>query len=350
MLKDLFGSSVDDGTLKQPFVIAEIGVNHEGSIDLAKRMILEAKMGGADAVKFQTYRASHLAVKESPAYWDLTMEPTRSQFDLFSKHDKFWIEEMQLLSNYCSEIGIEFLSTPFDIESADFLNGMMDCFKISSSDITNKPLIQHICKYNKPIVLSTGASELWEIHEAVSWIEEYGNPLALLHCVLNYPTEDHNAHIGMITGLKQNFPKSIIGYSDHTLPKDMKVCELATILGARIIEKHFTFDKNLPGNDHYHAMDINDLKNFRKIIDRNILVIGGCEVTSLPQEEIAKKNARRSLVANSDIKAGELITNQNLTTKRPASGISPRNLDEVVGLRARIDICNDTVLQWHMLD
>src|SRR5690606_25694149 len=120
--------------------------------------------------------------------------------------------------------------------------------------------IQFICAFNKPVILSTGASHLWEIQEAVSWIEMYGNPLALLHCVLNYPTADHEANVGMILGLRRAFADKIIGYSDHTLPNDMKVCEIATLLGGRIIEKHFTHDKSLPGNDHYHAMDKSDLK------------------------------------------------------------------------------------------
>jgi N-acetylneuraminate synthase len=241
------------------------------------------------------------------------------------------------------------MSTPFDIESANFLNEIMDLFKISSSDITNKPFIEYICKFNKPIILSTGASQLYEIQEAVSWIEKFGNPLALLHCVLNYPTPDTNANLGMILGLKKSFPDILIGYSDHTLPKDMKVCEMATMLGSVIIEKHFTHDKTLPGNDHYHAMDKDDLKLFRANLKRAFEILGSFKVEALDDEEKARANARRSLVANKDIKNGEIVTKDMLTFKRPASGISPKFIDEVVGKMASQNISEDSVMQWDML-
>jgi len=332
--------------LYEPYIIAEAGVNHEGSIEIAKGLIEEAKEGGADAIKFQTYKAESLASKNSPAYWDTTKEPTKSQYELFKKHDSFWKDEMYKLKEYCDKVGIEFMSTPFDIESADFLNEIMDVFKISSSDITNKPFIEYLCKFNKPIILSTGASHLYEIQEAVSWIEKFSNPLALLHCVLNYPTPDTNANLGMILGLKKSFPNIIIGYSDHTLPQDMKVCEMATMLGSVIIEKHFTHDKTLPGNDHYHAMDKKDLKLFRENLKRTFEILGSFKVEALEDEEPARQNARRSLVANTDIKKGEIVTKEMLTFKRPASGISPKFIDEVVGKKASRDIKEDEVLKW----
>ena len=228
-----------------PYMIAEAGVNHEGSMEIAKRLVREAKEGGANAIKFQSYKAESLASKDSPAYWDTTKEPTQSQYELFKKHDSFWKAEMQELKNYCDEVGIEFLSTPFDIESATFLNDMMDVFKISSSDITNKPFIEFMCGFGKPILLSTGASSLEEVKDAVGWIKAFDLPLSLMHCVLNYPTPDKNANLGMILGLKEAFPDLVIGYSDHTLPKNMKVCEVASLLGSKIIEKHFTHDKTL---------------------------------------------------------------------------------------------------------
>jgi N-acetylneuraminate synthase len=169
-LLDLFKThNTFETKLYKPYIIAEIGVNHEGSMELAKRLIDEAKEGGADAVKFQSYKAETLASKDSPSYWDTTKEPTTSQYELFKKHDSFWIEEMQELKLYCDKVGIEFMSTPFDIESADFLNNLMDVYKISSSDLTNKPFIEYMCKFNKPIILSTGASNLYEVQEAVSW-------------------------------------------------------------------------------------------------------------------------------------------------------------------------------------
>ncbi len=334
--------------LYRPYVIAEIGVNYEGSMALAKRLVDEAKEGGADAVKFQTYKADTIASKDSPAYWDTTKEPTKSQHELFQKHQGFWKDEMQELKNYCDQVGIEFMSTPFDVESADFLNEMMDVYKISSSDITNKPFIEYMCRFNKPIILSTGASSLSEIQEAVSWIEKHGNPLALLHCVLNYPTPDKNANLGMILGLKQAFPDKIIGYSDHTLPHDMKVCEMATMLGSVIIEKHFTHDKTLPGNDHYHAMDKEDLKLFRNNLERTFEILGSFKVEALEDEAPARANARRSLVAARDIAKGQTITKEDLTFKRPAHGVSPKFIDDVVGKAATVDINDDDVIKWDM--
>lgn len=348
-LLDIFGKMhPSEARLPMPYIIAEAGVNHEGSMDLAKRLIEEAKEGGADAIKFQTYKADKIASKDSPAYWDTTKEPTKSQYELFMKHDKFWEKEMQELKGYCDEVDIEFLSTPFDIESAAFLNEMMAVFKISSSDITNKPFIEYICSFDKPIILSTGGSHLYEIQEAVSWIERFGNPMALLHCVLNYPTLDKNANLGMIMGLKKAFPDKIIGYSDHTLPNDMQVCEIAAILGSQIIEKHFTYDKSLPGNDHYHAMDKQDLKQFKKNLENVFDILGSLKVSALEDETPARKNARRSLVAQKDISKGTIIKKDDLTFKRPAHGVSPKFIDEVVGKTALVDITNDTVIKWNM--
>jgi N-acetylneuraminate synthase len=333
----------------KPFIIAEIGVNHEGSMKTAKRLIDEAKEGGAHAVKFQSYKAETIASKHSPAYWDLSQEPTESQFELFKKHDSFWKDEMQELKDYCDKLDIEFMSTPFDLESAEFLNGMMDVFKISSSDITNKPFIEYLCGFGKPIVLSTGASNLEEINDAVSWIDSFGVPLALLHCVLNYPTPDKNANLGMITALKKEFPSKIIGYSDHTLPKEMKVCEMAAMLGSVIIEKHFTNDKSLPGNDHYHAMDKEDLKKFNKNIEKAFEILGSFKVEVLVDEEKSRLNARRSLVAAKNIQKGDVINRTDLTFKRPAHGISPKYIDEVVGKIAKIDINEDDIITKELI-
>jgi sialic acid synthase SpsE len=330
----------------RPYIIAEAGVNHEGNLELAKRLIEEAKEGGANAIKFQTYKADTLASRYSPAYWDMNKEKTDSQYSLFRKYDKFWKEEFELLKAYCEKVHIEFISTPFDIESAKFLNDLMDVFKISSSDITNKPFIKYICGFGKPIILSTGASNLYEIEEAVGWIEETNNPTALLHCVLNYPTDDINANLAMISDLKRRFPEKLIGYSDHTLPQDMKNLEIATLLGALIIEKHFTFDKTFPGNDHYHAMDKEDLKTLNNNINHIFKLLGNQKKQSLPSEEIARQNARRSLVAKHMISKGKLIEAEDLTWKRPATGISPRHIDQVLGLRALKDIPEDSVLKW----
>lgn len=334
----------------RPFVIAEAGVNHEGSMDIAKRLIAEAKAGGADAIKFQTYKAETLASRHSPAYWDTTKEPTRSQYELFRRHDKFWRPEFETLKAHCDATGIEFLSTPFDIESARFLADMMDVVKISSSDITNRPFIEFLCDFGKPILLSTGASDLHEIQEAVSWIEARGNPLALLHCILNYPTPDANAHLGRIPALRRQFPDTPIGYSDHTLPGDMRALETAWLLGAEILEKHFTHDKSLPGNDHYHAMDRVDLARFRASVSRTTELLGDPRIRALEAEEPARLNARRSLVARRAVAKGARVSVDDITWKRPASGISPKFIDQVVGKSAARAIAEDDVMTWDMLE
>jgi N-acetylneuraminate synthase len=336
--------------LPEPFVIAEAGVNHEGSMDIARRLIDEAAEAGADAVKFQTYKAETLASRDSPAYWDTDKEPTRSQYELFKRHDSFWKNEFEALKRHCGVAGVEFLSTPFDRESAYFLNDLMDVFKISSSDITNKPFIRLLCGFGKPIILSTGASDDWEIAEAVSWITEAGNPSALMHCVLNYPTEHENAALGRICGLRRMFPDLLIGYSDHVWPGDMRVLVTAALLGARILEKHFTHDKSLPGNDHYHAMDKEDLRRFRELMRDIRTLAGSSDLRAAASEAPARRNARRSLVAARDICRGAVLSAEDVTFKRPAHGISPRCCDEVIGMKARTDIAADSVLQWSMLE
>ncbi len=342
-------TGLDEDKPVMPYIIAEAGVNHEGDIELAKRLIDEAKGGGADAIKFQTYKAEKIASRNSPAYWDTSQEPTKSQYELFKKYDKFWKKEFEILKKRCEKTDIEFLSTPFDTESAALLNDMMDVFKISSSDITNKPFIEYICRFQKPIILSTGASYISEIETAVGWINKYGNRLALMHCVLNYPTQYSDANLGMISDMKKKFPDIIIGYSDHTLPGDMKTLEVATLLGARILEKHFTFDKTIPGNDHYHAMDKEDLIVFRANIDKVFMLLGDFSKHPLQSENIARKHARRSLVANRFIKSGHRIVLDDLTFKRPASGISPKDIDRLVGRIAVIDIGKDDVIHWDMV-
>lgn len=335
-----------ESRIDHPYIIAEAGVNHEGNMDLAKRLIDEACEGGADAIKFQTYKADSIASKNSPAYWDITKESTKSQFELFQKYDTFQKSDYEELKKHCDKVGIEFLSTPFDVGSAKFLNDLVDVFKISSSDITNKPFIEYICQFGKPIILSTGASYLHEIQEAVEWIDNYDIPLALLHCVLNYPTLDENANLGMISGLQQKFPDKLIGYSDHTLPKDMKTLETAFLLGAVILEKHFTHDKTLPGNDHYHSMDKNDLKLLKHNIEKSLSLLGDFKVTALPVEEQARKNARRSIVLTKNVDADILLTEDMLTYKRPGSGISPMYWDQVIGMRTALSLTSDHVLKW----
>lgn len=334
--------------LHPPYIIAEAGVNHEGSMDLAHRLIDEAQEGGAHAIKFQTYKAHTIASKDSPSYWDTSKESTTSQFELFKKYDSFWKKEYVALKEHCIKMEIEFLSTPFDIESATFLNDLMDVFKISSSDITNLPFIEYICQFGKPIILSTGASYLWEVQQAVEVISKYGLPVCLMHCILNYPTTDENANLGMIIDLIQKFPDTVPGYSDHTLPNEMDTLQIANLLGAAVLEKHFTHDKTLPGNDHYHAMDKEDLKFFLNKMDLVYSLVGDRKKHPLESEEISRLNARRSLVAQKAIAKGEKVMADSLTWKRPASGISPKEIDHLVGKTALEDIAEDTILHWKM--
>jgi sialic acid synthase SpsE len=351
-LNDLFAqAAAAEPSMRPPYVIAEAGVNHEGSMDLARRLIAEAADGGADAIKFQTYRAETIASRDSPAYWDLAKEPTRSQFELFSRYDSFWKAEFEALKEECDRRGIEFLSTPFDTESAAFLNDLVDAFKISSSDLTNLPFVRYIGAFGKPILLSTGASNVSEIAEAVDVIRSAGLPFGLMHCILNYPTADDDANLGMLVDLHRLFPDAVLGYSDHTLPNEqMDVLTTATMLGAKVLEKHFTFDKSLPGNDHYHAMDIADLRRFLAGMERIRSITGEYRKRAIEVEAPARRNARRSLVALTAIPAGRAITEGDLTWKRPATGISPRDIDAVVGRRARRPIEADEILDWSMLD
>jgi N-acetylneuraminate synthase len=337
--------------LQRPAIIAEAGVNHEGSMDIARRLIDEATEAGADAIKFQTYKADTIASRHSPAYWDTSKEPTTSQHELFSKYDAFGPAEYEALKRHCDDAGIEFLSTPFDVDSARYLAPLMDVFKVSSSDLTNLPFIEVMCGYGKPMLLSTGASDLWEIGMAVDRVRAHGNPLVLMHCILNYPTAHENANLGMLLDLRRHFPDAVPGWSDHTVPDpEMRVSVTAALLGAAIIEKHFTHDKTLPGNDHYHAMDRRDLADLNRRLDDEWSILGSFHKAALPSEAPARANARRSLVAARDIPAGTTITPDDLTWKRPAHGISPRVYADVLGRTARVDIAADELLQWRMLD
>lgn len=332
-----------------PYVIAEIGVNHEGSLDLAMRLIALAKVGGADAAKFQTYKAEMLASRDSPAYWDLKKEPTTSQFRLFQKYDSFGPEEYRALAQRCKQLGIDFVSTPFDEGAVVLLDPLVPFFKIASADLTNTPLLRQVAAHGKPVVLSTGASTMAEVREAVQTLRDAGcTELSLLHCVLNYPTADENANLGMIGVLRGEYPDLVIGYSDHTVPDaEMTSLTAAYLLGARVIEKHFTHDKSLPGNDHYHAMDVDDLTRFMANVGRLKSMIGTASVKSpLETEELSRLNARRSIVLNADVPTGTELTEAMLTYKRPGTGVSPLHWDEIIGRKTARHLERDHVLQW----
>ena len=331
---------------KQPFLIAEIGVNFYGiaekegmsDMDAAKLMIDEAKACGVDAVKFQSYNAESIASHNS-------------QFDLFKKYDKFGADEYRQLADYCKQIGIMFLSTPFDFESVDYLDEFMDVYKISSSDLTNIPLIKYIASKNKPILLSTGAATLREIKEAVKAIEDVSLvDIAIMHCVLSYPTAYEDANLLMIKDLANNFPNYEIGYSDHTKPdENMVVLTTAYNYGATILEKHFTLDKSLAGEDHCHAMDPSDVHKFKDNLVFLSKINGRINKQPLICESSARKEARRSIVAKRDIKMGDVISKSYIAFKRPGTGISPGEVDEVLGKTASMDISEDTLIDFEML-
>lgn len=342
---------INRAELERPYLIAEAGVNHEGDMDKARLMIRQAARAGADAIKFQSYKAETLASKFSPAYWDTTEEPTESQYELFKKHDSFWEDEFRSLARYADEQGIDFLSTPFDFEAVDFLEEIVPAYKIASADITNYPLLEYVASKGKPILLSTGASTISEIYEALEAIEQVGSrDVVLLHCVLNYPTSLENANLGMIWHMRRVFPDHIIGYSDHTLADHIReVLPTAWLLGAQVIEKHFTFDKSLPGNDHYHAMDEENLRGLVEWIDLQVQAIGERKKHYLPSEEIARRNARRSLVATRFIAEGETLQRDDIAIKRPGTGVPPSMLEHVIGARVLSDVEDDEVLTYQLL-
>jgi sialic acid synthase SpsE len=335
----------------RPLVIAEIGVNHEGSLQRARELINLAREGGADAVKFQTYKSERLASRYSPAYWDRSKEPTATQYELFKRYDTFDEEDYVSLADLCRKTGIEFISTPFDEIAVDFLAPLLSCFKIASADITNLPLIRKMAHWGKPTLLSTGASTVEEIEEAILTLRLGGcTEIALLHCVLAYPTPYEQANLNMIEGLRHRFPDHIIGYSDHTEPDDaMTVLVTAYLKGARLLEKHFTDDKTRPGNDHYHAMDVEDLKRLNQKIATIRVLEGQTEKSPVKVEENARRYARRSIVLTRPVGKGTIIDKSMLACKRPGTGISPVFWDRLIGMRAARDLDADQLIQWEDL-
>lgn len=342
-----------------PYVIAEMGVNFYDTarvmgislLDAAKLYIDKAAEVGINCAKFQSYKASTIVSKNSPAYWDTTKEPTKTQYELFLKHDSFGEAEYSELCEYTHSKGMDFTSTPFDYESADYLEKMVDFYKISSSDLNNIPFIKYIGAKGKPVYISVGAAYLSEVDVAIRALKEVGcKDIVVFHCVLSYPTAPNNANLRVIKTLKNVFPDVKVGFSDHVAPDNtMMTLATAYLLGAEVIEKHFTLDKNLPGNDHYHAGDPTDFKkaisNFKLI---NI-ILGSAEKKVLDCEIIPRREARRSLVITRNMKAGEIINSEDIMSKRPGTGISPEFAKIVVGKKINRDLQEDTILAWDML-
>lgn len=345
--------------MQKPYIIAEMGVNFFDTAKImnitplaaAKLYIDKAAEAGINCAKFQSYKAKTIVSKNSPAYWDTSKEPTKTQYELFQKFDSFDEKQYRELCEYTHKNGMDFTSTPFDYASADFLEDMVDFYKISSSDLSNIPFIKHIGKKGKPVFLSVGASYLSEVDEAVRALKESNcKDIVLLHCVLSYPTLPQNANLEVIKTLKNTFPDVRVGFSDHVAPDNtMMTLAAAYMLGAEVIEKHFTLDKTLTGNDHYHAGDPNDFKkaiaNFAWINK----VLGQGEKTVLECEIIPRKEARRSLVLTRDMKAGETICEKDIMAKRPGTGISPKFTDIVIGRTVKMDLSEDTILTWDMV-
>jgi len=356
----LDGKNIDE--LDRPYLIAEIGVNYYdiadkeeiSLMDAAKKMVKKASKAGADAVKFQTYKAEKLASKESPAYWDTDEESTTSQYELFKKYDKFDEDDFYEVADYTvEECGVSFLSTPFDFEAVDYLDEVVPAFKVASADITNLPFLEHIAEKKKPVLLSTGASNLAEIYEAISVLKEAGiedQDIAVLHCILEYPTKLQNANLNMISHLDKTFKAQTVGYSDHVPPDENMITLLnAYIQGAMIIEKHFTLDKSILGNDHYHAMNPNDLRTFRNNIEIYNKTTGKYFKKPLESEKDSRLYARRSIVASEKIEKDEEITIDKIEYKRPGIGISPSQKDLVIGRNAKKDIEEDEIIEWESI-
>jgi N-acetylneuraminate synthase len=334
----------------RPFLIAEAGVNHEASLARAFEMVDAAADAGADMIKFQSYKAESLAVRQSPAYWDRRHEPAGSQFALFRRYDAFDVAEYRKLFERCEAKGILFGTTSFDLRFVDALDALLPCHKIASADITNAPLLRRVASKGKPVLLSTGASSLGEVEAALRRLDEGGAPATgVLHCVLEYPTRPGNAHLRAIRHLAAAFPDATIGWSDHVAPVDGCLSLLlAWLEGAMVLEKHFTLDKSLPGNDHYHAMDPDDVAAFRRRCGLAETLLGRAEKTVQPCEVAARAHARRSLVAACAIRKGTPITPEMLVAKRPGHGISPEHLDLLAGRPALADLAADEILTWDL--
>ena len=345
--------------MNKPYLIAETGVNFYDTarvlkispLEAAKLYIDKAAEVGIDCAKFQSYKAGTIVSKNSPAYWDTSKEATKTQYELFKKFDSFGEKEYRELCDYTHAKGMDFTSTPFDYASADYLYDMVDFYKISSSDFSNLPFIRHIASKGKAVYISAGASYLSEVDEAIRLLKESGcKDIVLFHCVLSYPTAPENANLRIISTLRKVFPDIRIGFSDHVAP-DSTMMTLATayMLGAEVIEKHFTLDKSLPGNDHYHSGEPVDFRkainNFRWI-DK---ILGSGEKTVLECEKIPRREARRSLVLTRNMKKGDIITKLDLMPKRPGTGISPQYVDIVLGRKVLQDLNEDTILTWDMI-
>jgi len=331
---------------RRTLIIAEAGVNHNGSIELAYQLIDAAKNAGADAVKFQSFKADTLVSKkaEKAEYQKQTTSSSESQYNMI-KQLELSVNDHKKLIDYCNKINIQFLSSPFDLESINLLNELgLEIFKIPSGEITNLPYLRKIGKLNKTVILSTGMSDLGEIEDALDVLAENGtdkNKITVLHCNTEYPTPFEDVNLNAMITIKNAFNVKV-GYSDHT--KGIEVPIAAVALGAEVIEKHFTLDRNLEGPDHKASLEPNELKMMIDAIRNIEKALGSGIKKPSPSESKNKVIVRKSIVAKTVIKKGDIFTEKNIGIKRPGNGISPMRWDEVKGTFASKDYKEDEVI------
>jgi len=331
------------------FVIAEAGVNHNGELKTAYKMVDAAIKFGANAIKFQTFKAENLAKKDAPkaAYQKELTEKNETQYEMLKKLE-LSKDDTKKIFEYCKDKNIEYFSTPYGIESAKILKELKtSAFKIGSGDVDNYPLLKAMAKFGIPIILSSGMSSLGEVEDSIRWIREGGcEDIILLHCVTSYPAKFEDVHLRVLRTFQQAFDVPI-GFSDHTPGIAIPIAAVA--LGAKCIEKHFTLDKNMPGPDHKASLEPHEMKAMIEGI-RNVEASLGSPVKRLlPNEEPIKAVARKSITAVVKIKKGSIITEDMLTVKRPGSGISPKYWEIIIGQQARVDIEEDQIINWDMV-
>jgi len=329
-------------------IIAEAGVNHNGSLELAKQLVASAAAAGADLVKFQSFLTSKIITRHAPKaqYQKDTTGTEESQYEMIRKLELSRADHTALIEE-CRRHGIGFFSTAFDPESFDMLSelGCLNLIKIPSGELTNLPLLRYMTRLGKPVLLSTGMANLGEIEAAIEVIEAEGTPrnlITILHCTTEYPTPMEDVNLRAMVSMKQAFGVQV-GYSDHTPGIEIPIAAVA--LGATVIEKHFTLDRNLPGPDHKASLEPHEL---RAMVDgiRNIERALGDGIKRPSSSELKNKPiARKSVVASRDIKVGELFSTENLGTKRPGTGISPMRWDEVIGRHAPRDFATDELIE-----
>lgn len=336
---------------KRVFIVAEIGCNHNGDINLAKKMVEEAKKCGVDAVKFQTFKAELLISKYAPKaeYQKKVTSSTESQLDMTKKLELPY-EDFIKLEKYAKELGLEVFSTPFDFDSIEFLaSNKQKIWKIPSGELTNLPYLEKIAKLailDKEIVLSTGMATLEEIKAAVSILEKNGvksESITILHCNTEYPTPYEDVNLETISYLKEQFPKYRIGFSDHSTGYFAGIASVP--YGITFIEKHFTLDKNFEGPDHKASVTPEELKLLCEGIRIVEKCLGDKDKIVTKSERKNKIVARKSIIAQKDIKKGEILTEENITVKRPGNGISPMKWYEILGRSAEKDFLKDELIE-----